>query len=226
MARKSKYTPELTKTIFDTIAQTGSDRAGYEAAGISAETFYQWVKKYPEFSEGISSAKAEYQDICPTALVRQANKAFADYLYGRVEVSVATIKRKHNADGSTESTETIRKVRPSVPRWAIERVLGKPLDILEAAKTFAAAGIIPHYLVQVTADEIRAAREGIAEAFRGTLPDGDVRRHQPGLSEETAAAIRAHILGIESASVAALSEEMGSRHQPDQGLREIATDRD
>ncbi|MBM0744829.1 hypothetical protein JOY44_27510 (plasmid) [Phormidium sp. CLA17] len=53
--------------------------------------------------------------------------------------------------------------------------------------------------MQVTADEIRAARERIGDSFKGVLPKGDVRRVKPGLSEETAAGIRAHILGIESA---------------------------
>lgn len=203
MARKPKYSPDLAKTILDAIAQTGSDRAGYEAAGISESTFYAWKKQLPEFSEEISKAKAEYSDICPGALVRQANKALADYLYGRIEVSIATIKRKRNADGTTESTETIRKVRPSIPRWAIERVLGKPLDILEAIKTLAQAGIIPHHLVQVAADEVRSARDRIGASFSGSLPDGDVRTIKPGLSEDTAAAIRAHILGLEDAQVLA-----------------------
>lgn len=205
MTRRSKYTPELAKTIFDTIAQTGSDRAGYETAGISKDTFYQWVKKNSDFSDGISKARTEYQDICPASLVRQANKSLADYLYGRVEISIATMERWQNADGTTASKETLRKIRPGVPRWAIERVLGKPMDLLEAAKTFAAAGIIPHHLVQVTADEIRAARERIGDSFKGALPDGDIRRVKPGLSEETAAAIRAHILGIESTDPASMN---------------------
>lgn len=226
MTRRSKYTPELAKKIFDTIAQTGSDRAGYEVAGISGETFYQWIKKNPEFSEGISKARAEYQDICPVALVRQANKSFADYLYGRVEISIATMQRTRHYDGTTESKETVRKMRPSVPRWAIERVLGKPMDILEAAKAFAAAGIIPHHLVQVTADEIRAARERITEAYSGTLPAGDVRRVRPGLSEETAAAIRAHILGIESTDSVAIPSPVDSRHESHQDHGEVAADRD
>lgn len=217
MSRKSKYSPELVKTICDAIAQTGSDRAGYEAGGISAETFYQWLKKNPEFSEGISRAKTEYQDICPGSLVRQANKAFADVLYGRVEVSVATLKRKQNKDGTTESTEMVRKFRPSVPRWAIERVLGKPLDVLEAIKTLAQAGILPHNLVQVAADEVRAARDRIGASFSGALPEGDVRTTKPGLSEETAAAIRAHILGLEDAQVLATREDTHRISEPGEG---------
>lgn len=195
---KSKYTPEIAKTIVDTISQTGSDRAGFKAAGIHEATFYAWKKQFPEFAEEVDKAKAEYRDSCPPALVRQANKAFADYLYGRLEISIATIQRKQNSDGVTETVETIRKIRPPVPRWAIERVLGKPLDVLEAIKTLAQAGIIPHHLVQVSADEIRTARERIGQSFTDNLPDGDVRTARPGLSEETAAAIRAHILGIES----------------------------
>lgn len=214
MARKPKYSPDLARTIVDTIAQTGSERAGYEAAAISESTFYKWKKEFSEFSEEISKARGEYSDNCPAALVRQANKAFADYLYGRVEISVAVIKRKRNEDGTTESTETVKKYRPSVPRWAIERVLGKPLDVLEAIKTLAQAGIIPHHLVQVAADEVRTARERIGSSFRGTLPDGDVRTVKPGLSEETAAAIRAHILGIEDAETFANRESLDRVSQP------------
>lgn len=201
MPRKTKYTPEVAQKMFDVLAATGSDRAAFEAAGISSSTFYRWKEEFSEFSEGIRAALSEFRDTCPESLVRQANKAFADYLYGRVEISIATIQRKQLADGSTESTETVRKLRPAVPRWAIERVLGKPLDILEAVKTLSQAGIVPRHLVELTADEVGSARERIASGFLGALPAGNQAEYKrQGLSEETAAAIRAHILGLDQAS--------------------------
>lgn len=200
MPRKTKYTPEVAQKMFDVLAATGSDRAAFEAAGISSSTFYRWKEEFSEFSEGIRAALSEFRDTCPESLVRQANKAFADYLYGRVEISIATIQRKQLADGSTESTETVRKLRPAVPRWAIERVLGKPLDILEAVKTLSESGIVPKHLVQLTADEVGKARDRITAGFVGALPQGDSEYKRQGLSEETAAAIRAHILGLDQAS--------------------------
>jgi hypothetical protein len=205
---KSKYTPEICKIIFAAIAQTGSDRAAFQAAGINRDTFYSWMKKYPDFSDGVGKARAEYQDVCPENLVQQANKAFADYLYGRVEVAVETEKWVEDEKGiRTERSSRIVKQPP--PRWAIERVLGRPLDVLEAIKTLAQAGIIPHHLVQVAADEVRSARERIGDSFKGALPEGDVRNIKPGLSEETAAAIRAHVLGITTAPALPEQNEAG-----------------
>lgn len=210
---KSKYTPETVQKILDAIAQTGSDRVGYEAGGISKDTFYQWVARYPDFSDGISQAKSEYRDTCPEVLVRQAHKAFADYLFGRVEITTTSLKRGVNEKGSY-SEEVTKRIRLSPPRWAVERVLGKPIDLLEAVKILVDANVLPTWLVQVVANEVGDARTGITEAFRGVLPENNARAIKPGLSEGTAAAIRAHILGIEN-SVLPVSQPMASRQNLD-----------
>lgn len=214
---KSKYTPETIQKILDMIAQTGSDRAGWQAGAISEATFYDWQQKYPEFLEQIKSAKTEYRNTVPEVLIRQAHSAFADYLFGRVEITTTQFKRGVNEKGSF-SEETTKRIKLSPPRWAIERILGKPIDVLEAVKVLVDANILPKWLVQVVTDEVGDARKGIAEAFTGILPENDARRIKPGLSEETAAAIRAHILGIESANHAQISAEMGSRSEPDKSM--------
>lgn len=82
---KSKYNSERVAKIIDAIFVNGSDRAGWTGGEISEDTFSQWMKKYPEFSEEVVIAKQEYRNNCPETLKRQAQKAFADYLFGRVE---------------------------------------------------------------------------------------------------------------------------------------------
>ncbi|MBW4580704.1 MAG: hypothetical protein KME42_14155 [Tildeniella nuda ZEHNDER 1965/U140] len=202
---KSKYTPDRVQTIIDAIAQTGADRAGWQAGKISEDTFYDWVKRYSEFSESVSRAKDEYRDTCPGTLVRQARKAFADYLFGRMERVTYTKETGINArTGEPYEKEITQRVPVGVPKWAIERVLGKPLDILEAVSTLSEAGVLPRWLVQAVSDEVGNAREGITEVFAGVIPDRDNRRVRPGLSEETAAAIRAHLLGIQPTDATAL----------------------
>ena len=55
--RKSKYTPDVVQEILNAISIGGSDKDAYTAAGISKETFYQWMQK-PEFSDQILRARA------------------------------------------------------------------------------------------------------------------------------------------------------------------------
>lgn len=196
---KSKYTPEIVQKIIDAIAATGKDEPGWLAGEISETTFYAWQEKYPEFSELVVKAKDEYRDTCPETLVRQAKKAFADYLFGRMTRVHYTKETGVNArTGEPYEKEIVQHIPVGVPRWAIERVLGKPLDVLEAVKTLAEAGILPKWITQAVSNEIGNARKGITEVLAGVLPDSDTERHRPGLSEETAAIIRSHILGVES----------------------------
>lgn len=221
---KSKYNPEIVQKILDVIAQTGSDRAGYEAGGISKDTFYQWINRHADFADRIKQVKSQFRETCPEVLINQAQRAFADYLFGRVEISTTTFKRGTNEKGSY-SEEVTKRIRLSPPRWAIERVLGRPIDLLEAVKVLVDANVLPRWLIQVVTDEMGEARRGVTEAFAGILPENDARRIKPGLSEETAAAIRNHILGIESADSTALPEALGGGQEPNKGMREIATDR-
>lgn len=126
---KSKYNSERVAKMIDAIVIDGSDRAGWTGGGISEDTFYQWMKKYPEFSEGVASAKQEYRNNCPETLKRQAQKAFADYLFGRVEETWSATEVI--SDGERQIVkETVKRVRRGPPQWAIERVLGPDLNRL------------------------------------------------------------------------------------------------
>ena len=58
---------------------------------------------------------------------------------------------------------------------------------------------------RTTAKANNAAR--IGDSFKGVLPEGDMHRVNPGLSEETAAALRAHLLGIESADCSTINQK-------------------
>jgi hypothetical protein len=57
MARK-KNTPDRIKTILEVIGVGGTDKDAYTVAGISAETFYEWMKQ-PSFSEQVQCARAQ-----------------------------------------------------------------------------------------------------------------------------------------------------------------------
>lgn len=59
MARPTKYTPETAKKICDAVRVGSTFALACAYAGISEETFSQWRKKYPEFSEAVKTAEGQ-----------------------------------------------------------------------------------------------------------------------------------------------------------------------
>lgn len=138
---KSKYTPDTVKTILDAIAQIGTDQAGYESAGVSKDTFYEWLNRYPDFSDSVIEARRQFQDLCPESLIAAARKALADQIHGRATKTETTVKKKRvrakpkddepePEDGADDFLDVEEEVTTKTmtllpPKWAIERVLGK-----------------------------------------------------------------------------------------------------
>lgn len=57
--RKSKYTPEIVEEIVTSLKIGLTDKDAALASGISWDTFDDWQKKYPDFSNRVTRAKAE-----------------------------------------------------------------------------------------------------------------------------------------------------------------------
>jgi len=57
MARRSKYTPETVRKILDAIRVGTTYELSAAFAGITYETFNEWRKAKPEFSEAIKQAE-------------------------------------------------------------------------------------------------------------------------------------------------------------------------
>jgi hypothetical protein len=212
---KSKYTPERVQILCDAIARSGCDKAGCKAAGINQDTFYTWLKVHAEFSELVFAAKAEYRESCPETLVRQANKAFADYLYGRMEKVIVTKETGISLrTGEPYERETVQRVPVGVPKWAIERVLGPAVDEIDAIKVLVKAGWLPHELLELTREQFSELRSRLKSSFAGLLPERG-RERTAGISEATADAIRREILGLKSEDPTALPEALDRRQEQD-----------
>lgn len=142
--RKPKYSPELADLIVEVIAQTGSDKAAIAAAGIRAGTFYRWLNEKSDFCERVAIAKEEFTRTAPETFVSQANQILHNYLFiGHVETWTAKEVHKDTAGNVIKTVERVSKVVKPTPPWAIDRVLGKSYDELEAVKTLVEAGWLP-----------------------------------------------------------------------------------
>jgi ACT domain-containing protein len=135
---KGKYTPEKVETILEVLRATGSDKAVIldPEIGISRDTFYKWLKKYPDFSDQVAQAKKHYRITQPKWQRYQANQVLAKYLTEGAIETWQSEEIAYDAEGNVTGRKVITKtVKRSAPQWAIERVLGKRLDELDAMLT-------------------------------------------------------------------------------------------
>lgn len=89
--RKSKYTPEVVKRILDGIRVGATLTHACAAGGISFETFNEWRKDKPEFSEAIKKAEGE----CVVMRLARINKAGQE---GTWQADAWTLERRYPHD--------------------------------------------------------------------------------------------------------------------------------
>jgi len=59
VGRNTKYTPDRVKRIVKAIADGNTHKVACALGGIHPDTFYTWIKEYPEFSDTVKKAEAE-----------------------------------------------------------------------------------------------------------------------------------------------------------------------
>lgn len=103
-----------------------------------------------------------------------------------------------NPDKSA-AIEQVRHVAPLIKAAVslAQEVYGRNYDELEALKILADAGWLPRSVLKLANDETAKLKANIREAFMGIIPDRPEDQGRRGLSPETVALIRAHLLGME-----------------------------
>mgnify|MGYP003347556616 CR=1 FL=1 len=71
--RPTKYTPERVKRILDAIRIGAHYVDAARAAGIHVDTFIEWRKTYPEFSEAVEEADGACMVACMAKIQKAAN---------------------------------------------------------------------------------------------------------------------------------------------------------
>lgn len=86
--RPTKYTPETVKRIIEAIklGLAYVDAANY--GGISFETFNEWRKAFPEFSEAIEQASGQAVMACMARIQKSANE-------GKWQASAWILERRY-----------------------------------------------------------------------------------------------------------------------------------
>lgn len=106
------------------------------------------------------------------------------------------------AIANPDKSAAIEQVRTAAPliKAAVslaQEVYGRNYDELEALKILADAGWLPRSVLKLANDETAKLKANLREAFMGIIPDRLEEQRGRGLTPETAAVLRAHILGIQ-----------------------------
>lgn len=173
---KSKYTPERIEKILSAIRETGSDRAGWQAGEIGERTFYDWLEIHSQFSQQVAYAKQEFRKTCPDEIKNRAKAALADYLFNGCTViresqseSVTVVE---DAQGNIkeirkESSNNRNIERRPPPQWAIDRVLGKPIALLEAVQLLLAEKVATQQQADIITDGINQIETRLKQLPQG-----------------------------------------------------------
>lgn len=102
LARRSKYDPDITPEIAEQYARDGLINEEIATKlGISTTTFYNWQKKYVEFSEALKKGKQVVDAKVEKALLKRA----LGYDYEEIKVTV-------NESGQKKVEKTKKQVKP------------------------------------------------------------------------------------------------------------------
>ncbi|MBD1825949.1 hypothetical protein NDI47_25545 [Microcoleus vaginatus GB1-A2] len=206
--RKISLAAELT---FDGLTQEAiAQKLGLTRSRISqmklTETWQQTIERLEALKQKADAEAEKRQQLLYSS---DADRRF-EQCRQMVQVSIATYSKLMSlvnaaldvAIANPDKSAAIEQVRTVAPliKAAVslaQEVYGRNYDELEALKILADAGWLPRSVLKLANDETAKLKSNIREAFMGILPDRLEEQHRRGLSPETAAALRAHILGIQ-----------------------------
>lgn len=98
MPRPTKYNPERVQRIVETLRGGNTRRAAAWAGGIEIDTFHQWLKRYPAFSDAVKQAEADAE----LAMVERVRLASVDTW----QAAAWWLERKLKQDWSARQEQT------------------------------------------------------------------------------------------------------------------------
>lgn len=111
----AKYTPERVARICNAIAEGKTNEQAATMGGISKDTFYEWMKSNPDFSDHIKKAKAQYEDWLMNGILEDARNSLATLIKG-VEYEEVKTEYENDSFGNPrikKQSRTTKKILPN-----------------------------------------------------------------------------------------------------------------
>jgi predicted transcriptional regulator len=212
---------QAAEMFFDGQTQTAiAQKLGLHQSRISQmQAPEPWQKTIERLENLRQKAEAEAEKRQQALYSSDADRRF-EQARQMIQVSIVTYSKLMSvingaldvAIANPDKSEAIEQIRIAAPliKAAVslgQEVYGRNYDELEALKILADAGWLPRSVLKLANDEASKLKANIREAFAGIIPDHPEENGRGGLTAETAAAIRAHLLGIQPADADMTAEE-------------------
>jgi transcriptional regulator with XRE-family HTH domain len=222
-ARKIATAAEMT---FDGLTQEAiAERLGVSRSRISQMKLTgTWKETIARLETLKQKADAEAEKRQQLLYSSDADRRF-DQGRQMVQVSIVTYSKLMSvinaaldmAIANPDKSAAIEQIRIAAPliKAAVslaQEVYGRNYDELEALKILADAGWLPRSVLKLANDETAKLKANLREAFMGIIPDRLEEQRGRGLTPETAALLRSHILGIQPPDDMA-EEEAGAGYE-------------
>lgn len=122
--RPTKYNEERVEIIAASIAAGDSIKVAAAKAGINLDTFFEWRKSKPEFSDRVKEAKAEYEKWLMEGILKDAQKSLKILINGEEYEETRT---EYEEDPSDKEKPRIKKQIVTT-----KRVLPNPTAVIFA----------------------------------------------------------------------------------------------
>ena len=170
-----KYSPELADRLIGALRELGSARAAYNALGVSKYSFYDWIKRFPDFAVRVEVAKREYFQNQDRENVDVAKKIIENYLVHGDVTEKKIIKQVIDRDGNIVELTEKHLIRSGCPEWVIRRVLGEKMQELEAVKVLVDTDWLPESLLVDVQDSLTDFNSTIKNSFQNALNPPDTK---------------------------------------------------
>ena len=123
--RKTKYSPDMCKKIIEVAEQGGHVPAMLQAIGVrSKDTFYRWLREYPEFKEAYEASKLASQAFYEEVLLAGALGKIKNYNFNSIAM---VMNNKFGDEYKRSATGSNTEVNIGSIN-SIENMDGKELD--------------------------------------------------------------------------------------------------
>jgi len=113
----AKYNPEIVRLICQHIEQGETNEHAAELAGISKQTFYDWLNTKVDFSDAVKKAKEEYQKWLHNDILADAERSLKVLINGTEyeEIKTEYEQNPNNPDAPRikKQSRTTKKILPN-----------------------------------------------------------------------------------------------------------------
>jgi hypothetical protein len=165
----SKRSEDTKQKIVEKIAETGLNKPGFTAGGISERTFYTWRSEDPQFSQAVADAHKRYRDSLNEQNKSQLKRRLHEYLFEGVTERYRKTEHYWDADGALTGSKTTEMiVNKPTPNWVFDKLTPKEaVSEVDALATLIESEMLPQSVIEVAYKGVEALKNNVKDELTG-----------------------------------------------------------